>query len=160
MGDPEMCLIAFRSDDVPVFPLADAMKARGWHLQPQLAFGPSSENLHLSINPSNVRWTAELLRDLREATEEVRKGAAQYEEARIFARGFAERLSGPDAPALLPGLVAGMGVSPGGKMPDKMADINALMNALPRPVQEQLLSHFVSLLFSAGSYGGDSGEEK
>lgn len=148
MGTPEMCLVAFTSDDVPVFPLADAMKARGWHVQPQLAYGPSKENLHLSINPSNVKWTADFLRDLEEAAAEVKKGAAQYEETRAFSRAFAERLSGPDAASMLPTVIAGLGVQAGGKMPEKMADINALLNALPRPLQEQLLSHFVSMLFT------------
>jgi len=148
MGDPEMALIAFSSDEVPVFVLADAMKARGWHVQPQLAYGPSKENLHLTINPSNVRWTQEFLKDLREAVADVRKSAGEFEGTLAFAKMFADKLTGPDAAGMLPTLTASLGLSGEGKMPDKMAEINAILNALPRPLQEQLLVHFVSMLFT------------
>ncbi|MBL8742963.1 MAG: aspartate aminotransferase family protein, partial [Myxococcales bacterium] len=148
MGSPEMALIAFTSDTVPVFVLADAMKARGWHIQPQLAYGPSPENLHLTINPSNVRWTEEFLRDLRAATADVKASAAEYEGTLAFAKMFADKLTGPDAAGMLPTLTESLGVGGDGKMPEKMAEINAIMNALPRPLQEQLLVHFVSKLFT------------
>ncbi len=150
LGDPEMALIAFTSSRAPVFMVADEMKARGWHLQPQLAYGSSPENLHLTINPNNVRYTEELLRDLAAAVEAVAAKASSYAETVAFAQSFADRLTGPDAAAMLPGLVASLGVGGGGKMPDKMAEINALLNAIPRPLQEQLLSRFMSMLFTAG----------
>ncbi len=148
MGEPEMALIAFTSDEVPVFVLADAMKARGWHIQPQLAYGPSKENLHLTINPSNMRWTEDFLKDLREATADVKKSASEFEGTLAFAKMFADKLTGPDAAAMLPTITESLGVSGEGKMPEKMAEINAILNALPRPLQEQLLVHFVSKLFT------------
>lgn len=153
MGEPEMCLVAFRSDDAPVFALADAMKARGWLVQPQLAFGPSKENLHLSIQPSNVRMTAQFLTDLRSATNEAKGQASAYEETRAFAASFAERLTGPDAMAMLPTLMQSLGVGAGGGMPDKMAEVNAILNAMPRDVQEELLTRFVSMLFTPKTGG-------
>lgn len=153
MGEPEMSLIAFMSksgaQEVPVFPLADAMKAKGWLVQPQLAFGCSKENLHLTINPSNVPWTKELLTDLRSARDEAVKQRSAYEEAATFAKGVAEQLSGPNAHEMLPHIIAGLGVGDGGKMPARMSDVNALLNALPRNVQEELLVRFVSMLFTA-----------
>ncbi len=149
LGEPEMCLVAFASDDVPVFPLADAMKRRGWLVQPQLAFGPSPENLHLTINPSNVPWTEKLVGDLAAARDEAAKEREAYREKASFARSVADRLTGPDAMAMLPTLIAGLGVGSGGKMPDAMTDINAILNAMPREIQEELLKHFVSMLFTA-----------
>ena len=147
--DPaKLKLLAFTSDEVPVFVLADAMKARGWHIQPQLAYGPSKENLHLTINPSNVRWTEDFLKDLREATADVKKSASEFEGTLAFAKMFADKLTGPDAAAMLPTITESLGVSGEGKMPEKMAEINAILNALPRPLQEQLLVHFVSKLFT------------
>lgn len=153
MGDPEMCLIAFTSENVPVFPIADAMKARGWLIQPQLAYGPSRENLHLTINPSNVKWTQAFLQDLRDSVAEAKKGAASYEETRAFANAFAERLTGGDALAMLPQLVESLGVG-SGKMPEKMAEINALLNAIPRDIQEELLTRFVSMMFTPKAESG------
>lgn len=148
MGDPEMSLIAFTSETVPVFPIADAMKKRGFYIQPQLAYGPSRENLHLTIQPSNVPWVEELLRCLAESVEEAKAGRAAYEEAKATGAMFAEQLAGPNAVAMLPGLVASLGVGGGGAMPSNMADINALLNALPRPIQEKLLVFFASMLFT------------
>jgi len=148
MGEPDMCLIGFTSKEVPVFPLADAMKARGWLVQPQLAYGSSRENLHLSVQPSNVRWTAEFLADLASATAEVRKGSASYKDTLTFARTFADKLTGPDALAMLPALIQSLGVGEGGKMPEKMAEVNAILNAMPRNIQEELLTRFVSMLFT------------
>lgn len=58
-----MNLIAFTSDEVNVFHVADEMRVRGWFVQPQLAFGASKENLHLSINPASARWVDEFLAD-------------------------------------------------------------------------------------------------
>ncbi|NUP05198.1 MAG: aspartate aminotransferase family protein [Polyangiaceae bacterium] len=151
MGEPEMCLVAFTSEDVPIFPMADAMKARGWLVQPQLAFGSSRENLHLTIQPSNVKWTETFLQDLREARDEAKKAAEAYEGTRAFAAMFAERLTGPDAMAALPTLIESLGVGTGGAMPDKMAEVNAILNAMPRPIQEELLTRFVSMLFQPTS---------
>jgi glutamate/tyrosine decarboxylase-like PLP-dependent enzyme len=148
LGDPEMSLIAFSSDSIPVFPIADAMKRRGFYIQPQLAYGPSPENLHLSVQPSNVPWVRELLVALRESAEEASRGKAAYEEAKATGEMFAAQLSGPDAVSMLPGLVASLGVGQGGAMPANMADINALLNALPRPIQEKLLVFFAGMLFT------------
>ncbi|MBK9030506.1 MAG: aspartate aminotransferase family protein [Myxococcales bacterium] len=150
MGEPEMCLLAFTSDALPVFPLADAMKARGWPVQPQLAFGPSRENLHLSINPSNLPWTDELLRDLGQARDEVRAHQGAHEGVQAMARAVADGLTGADALAMLPRMVEGLGGGGGGALPAEMARINAILNALPRPLQEQLLVRFFAMMFTPG----------
>ena len=68
-----MNLVAFTSDTVSVFHVIDEMKQRGWYIQPQLGFGDSKENIHLSINPASVRWVDALLADL-DACIEIAKG--------------------------------------------------------------------------------------
>jgi glutamate/tyrosine decarboxylase-like PLP-dependent enzyme len=145
MGTPEMSLVAFTSDEVSVFALTDEMKSRGFHVQAQLKYGPSKENIHVTISPSNVAHTDALLAALRDALEVVRKkgGGPQppVEMAQIIAQqielnpaGVIAALSGPD-----------------GAIPKEMADVNALMNELPPRARETLLIAFVGQMFTPKS---------
>jgi glutamate/tyrosine decarboxylase-like PLP-dependent enzyme len=148
MGEPEMSLVGFRSDTLPVFPIADAMKTRGWLVQAQLAYGPSRENLHVTIQPSNVRWTETFLVDLADAVREVRESGAPIVDMSALGEGIAAEIEGPDGEAKLEGLLEQMGIGAGGGLPGKMADVNALLNAIPRKAQERILTRVVSRLFS------------
>jgi hypothetical protein len=67
-----MNMLSFTSDEVSIFHVADEMKERGWYVQPQLAYGSSPENLHLSINPNSERWADDLIVDLEECVEKAR----------------------------------------------------------------------------------------
>lgn len=148
LGAPEMCLVGFASRELSVFRLADAMHTRGWHVQPQLAYGGSPENLHITIQPSNVPHVASFLADLRAAVAEVRAAPAGDAGAAEMARALATELSGPGGEAMLPTLLDGLGIGSSGKLPARMADVNTLLNALPRDVQERLLVHVVGRLFT------------
>jgi hypothetical protein len=130
-----------------VFALADAMKERGWLVQAQLAYGPSPANLHVSIQPSNVRWTDEFLRDLAAAVAEVRASGATIVDLSGMAAGIAAEVDGPDGDAKLDALLDQMGVG-GGGVPGKMAGVNALLDAIPRSVQERILVRVVSRMFT------------
>ena len=68
-----MNLIAFASDTVSVFHIADEMKQRNWFVQPQLAYGCSPANIHLSINPASAKWVEPMLGDLRASVEAARR---------------------------------------------------------------------------------------
>ncbi len=72
LGPPDMNLLSFASDTVSVFHVVDEMKERGWYVQPQLAYGSSPANIHLSINPASHRWVDELLADLGASVEAAR----------------------------------------------------------------------------------------
>lgn len=149
LGSPEMSLIAFTARDpskLSVFALADAMKARGWYVQPQLAFQNSPANLHLSLQPSNLPWTEPFLADLAAAVNDTR--GVSLAEVEQMAAGLAQQLDPSTAADMLPQLLAMAGLTGGGKMPEKMADVNTLLNALPRPLQEKLLVEFVNQMFT------------
>jgi len=147
MGEPEMSLVGFTSKSLPVFAIADAMKERGWLVQAQLAYGPSPANLHVSIQPSNVRWTEEFLRDLAACVAEVRASGAGIVDLSGMAAGIAAEVDGPDGDAKLDALLDQMGVG-GGGVPGKMAGVNALLDAIPRSVQERILVRVVSRMFT------------
>jgi glutamate/tyrosine decarboxylase-like PLP-dependent enzyme len=145
LGRPEMNLVAFASDQVSIFHVVDEMKLRGWYVQPQLAFGASPENIHLSINPSGERWVDDLLRDLRECVE-VARGLKSGE----LAAKIRESLGALDASAVGPDVfqaLLGMAGLRDSALPERMADINEVLNALPVPLREKLLVEFANQLY-------------
>jgi len=145
LGNPEMNLVAFTSDTLSVFEIADEMKVRGWYVQPQLAFGDSKENIHLSINPASVRWVDALIADLRTCVDAVAARPPDGTTAQI--REAVASLAGSDIdPAALSGLLGAVGVE-GTKLPDRMASINEALNALPVSLRERLLVEYLNELY-------------
>jgi glutamate/tyrosine decarboxylase-like PLP-dependent enzyme len=141
LGEPEMNLLAFTTtDETSVFRIVDEMKVRGWYVQPQLRFGDSKENVHLSINPASVRWVDALLADLRACTEIARAQPAQGAAIRDLVGSIDLAALGPEQ---LGALLAAAGVD-GPTLPDRMADINETLNALPPAIRETLLVEFLN----------------
>jgi glutamate/tyrosine decarboxylase-like PLP-dependent enzyme len=145
LGQPEMNLVAFTSDEVSVFHVIDEMKQRGWYIQPQLGFDSSKENIHLSVNPASVHWVDALLADLRECVEK----------ARALPSGELAAKLGPVVQALDPktlgdeqlrGMLAMAGAG-GTALPARMAEINEVMNALPAALREKLLVTYLNDLY-------------
>jgi glutamate/tyrosine decarboxylase-like PLP-dependent enzyme len=144
LGEPDMNLVAFTTDDdTSVFHLVDEMKTRGWYVQPQLGFGPSKENVHLSINPASVRWVDALLDDLRACVAVARGLPAEGAAIREAMRGLDLASLPPEA---LGALLASAGVD-GTSLPDRMAGINETLNALPVAVRETLLVEYLNDLY-------------
>jgi len=145
MVQPDMCLLAFTSDTVNVFHIIDEMNGRGWYIQPALAFGNSKENIHMSINASNVEWVDDFIADLDSCVKKaktmksgelagaVMEGLSSMDPSRLTNEAFSEMLS-----------MAGI---QGTELPDRMADINEVLNALPAEFRERLVIEFVNDLF-------------
>ncbi len=146
LGRPDMNLLAFASDGPSVFHIVDEMKERGWYVQPQLAFGSSPENIHLSVNPASVRWVEALLSDLRECTEKARALPAGRLAPRIRAAFGQMRSEDLDETAFR-GLLEMAGVGAAG-LPRRMAEINEVLNALPVALRERLLVEYLNGLFA------------
>lgn len=145
LGQPDMNLVAFASDQVSVFHVIDEMKLRGWYVQPQLSFGSSPENIHLSINPAGERWVDDLLRDLRECVE-IARGMKSGELAAKIREAFGALDPAAVGPETFAGLLAMAGVS-GSALPGRMAEINEVLNALPVPLREKLLVEYLNRLY-------------
>lgn len=145
LGRPHMNLLSFASDTVSVFHIADEMKDRRWFVQPQLAYGSSPENIHLSVNPASVHWTGDMLADLAECTEAAKRLpsgdlAVQIQEA--FGNLAPEDLT----EKLFEDLLSMAGVT-GTSLPGRMAEINEVLNALPVPLRERLLVEYLNVLY-------------
>ncbi len=143
LGRPDMSLVAFTSETINPFVLADEMKARGWYIQAQLSQGSSPANIHLSINPSNVPWTDKLLSDLKESIEASRKVEVPEASglAQMFTSGDVELTEELFAQILQMAGIDGVG------LPSKMAEINQILDALPPKIRGELLKEYVNRLF-------------
>lgn len=145
LGRPEMNLVAFTSDTLSVFHVIDEMKERGWFIQPQLGYGDSKENIHLSINPASVRWVDALLQDLDECVAKA-KGMASGELAAKIRAAFGDMDPSQIGPETFAGLLGMAGVQ-GTALPGRMAEINEVLNALPVRMRERLLVEYLNELF-------------
>jgi glutamate/tyrosine decarboxylase-like PLP-dependent enzyme len=152
LGRPEMNLVAFTSDTVSVFHVIDEMKQRGWYIQPQLAYGDSKENIHLSINPASVRWVDAMIADLSECVakaKEMKSGALAAQIREAFGALDASALEGDTFAGLL-----GMAGVNGAALPKRMAEVNEVLNALPVALREKLLIEYMNQLFSIRESNG------
>lgn len=153
LGEPEMSLVAIvatpRADgSTPdLFVLADEMKRRSWYVQPQLSYGSSPANIHLTATATSEGRTEELLSDLDAA---VAVGAA-HERAPEFQQ-LLDGLGALDPDDFTEEMYAGMldqvGLGGGASLPDEMADINAILDALPARLREELLLAFLNDLYA------------
>ena len=148
LGRPEMNLVAFTSDTVSVFHVADEMKARGWYVQPQLDFGGSKENLHLSVNPASVKWVDALLADLRLCVEKA-KGLRSGNLAAALREWSATLDPNAVSPETMSQMLGMAGIRDLA-LPERMAEINEILNTLPAELREGLLTEFVNALFRQG----------
>jgi glutamate/tyrosine decarboxylase-like PLP-dependent enzyme len=149
LGRPEMNLLALASDEVSVFHVVDEMRIRGWYVQPQLAFGSSPENIHLSVNPAGARWVDDLLRDLGECVE-IARGMKSGELAARIREAFGSLDPSQVGPETLAGLLSMAGIE-GTGLPSRMAEINEVLNALPVPLRERLLVEYLNTLYHPAS---------
>jgi glutamate/tyrosine decarboxylase-like PLP-dependent enzyme len=148
LGKPEMNLIAFTSDEASVFHIADEMRRRGWYVQPQLAYGSSKENLHLSINLESDKLAEPFLAALRESLAVARTLPPGPLAAQLGGMLGAMDLSklGPEMAGQMLAL-AGIKVGEGGGLPENMAEVNEVMNTLPPELRQLLLVEYVNELF-------------
>lgn len=145
LGRPDMNLVAFTSDTVSVFHVADEMKARGWYVQPQLAYSSSPANIHLSINPASVRWVDDMLADLATSVE-----AARALPSGALGQAIADEFAGIDPDDVdddtVLGLLALADVD-NASLPGRMADVNEVLDALPLQLRERLLVEYLNILY-------------
>lgn len=144
LGDPEMCMFSFTSDAFNIFELADAMRDRGWYVQPQFSTELSPANLHITVTRATVPHVDAILEDLEEAAAAV-AAAANPIDAEAVRQHVSSLLSdlGTDGAEQLKAL-AGM---EGADLPQHMALINTVMDALPDELAEELLTDFINDLY-------------
>ena len=147
LGRPDMNLVAFTSDEFSVFQLIDEVNSRGWYIQPQLSYGGSKENIHLSINPASAHLVDDLLAELRDAVEVVRGKHGNNELVSMIKDALASVDASQITDEMFSQFMAMAGVQGGTELPDGMADINEILNTLPADLTQRLLTQFVNDIF-------------
>ena len=150
---PEASLLALASDDprVDVLVVADEMRAEGWYLQPQPAYGGSPATLHLTVTAAVADGTTVrlLLGALERAVDAARRlGPAHVDPALAEAAALLDPdLLGPEEVALALGLA---GIGPDGHLPPRMAPVLAVLQSLPPRLTERLLPEVIGRLYDTG----------
>lgn len=153
LGTPESSLIAFYSDEVDIFVVADEMRARNWYVQPQLGYMGSKSNIHLTVTAASLKRVDGLLTDLK-ASVAAAKALAEQSSGGPDLLQLLGGLNGegglPDLTALPPEafqqILALAGIH-NGQLPERLAQINRVLEVLPPGLTAQLLKDFVNDLF-------------
>jgi sphinganine-1-phosphate aldolase len=145
LGDPTGPLLAFAADGFSVFPIVDAMRAKGWFVQPQLGFMGSPPNVHLSIDQSTLDVVDRFLPDLLAAIEVARQAPPPVP-AEMLAMVQAIP---PDAynRQMYEMMMAGARAADG--LPkDGTATINALLNAMGPELAAKVMTEYFNDLYA------------
>jgi glutamate/tyrosine decarboxylase-like PLP-dependent enzyme len=143
LAHPDSTLLAVTTDDagIDVFSLADEMLARGWFVQPQMAFGSAPANLHLTLSAATAASVPDFVAALEDSVDAVRaRGPVQVPGELAAAAAAIDPATLDDAS--FDGLlqVAGLSGEDGGlALPDRMAQVNALLDVAPPALREALL---------------------
>jgi len=135
VASPDSTLIAITGegdDPIDPFRLADAMRRRGWILQPQPSLSDLPRTLHLTVQPVSLDSIDTFEADLRSACDEVH-GLPWIDASSDLEAAF----------AALPDLTSG------GPLPEEMAGVHALIDAQPPEIRDPALSAIVAGLFTA-----------
>ena len=147
LAEPETTVVCFTSDDpgLDLFVLADELAARGWHTQPQMAYGKLPASIHLTVTAAVAPRVAEFGPDLAAAADAARAaGPVRLPEDLLAAA--ATLTEEAVTPELVARLAGALGFGGAGPLPVRMAAVNTLLNMAPARVRERLLIEFLSLL--------------
>lgn len=147
LGNPESSIIAFTSDNINVFLLADYMRHRGWYIQVQpgskyLGFPPS---IHLTISPIHDKLAEGFLKDLEESVKLVEKVGEPLVKKFIKLLGIGIK-SPEELSKDVPSIMEALGIS-GKTVSGDMALINMLIRELPPDIVEYLFGLIINELF-------------
>ena len=142
VGQPDLNLVAFTSDDFSCFHIIDEMKSRGWFVQPQFGYNGSEPNVHLSIGQNMFEKAHEFAATLKEATDAARpKGFSQIA-AQV--KSQVSQINPADLnPAMLNDMMRAAGIEDG-ELPRTTAELNQILNVLPPKVTEFALIEFMN----------------
>ena len=167
LGRRSSCIIAFSSEDVNVFRLADVMVEKGWWFMAQrcivdLNIPPS---VHLTITPIHDKSAEQMLTDLEESTENVKKIPSSDVDDMVQGMGLVMSMMMPaemgietmgsvlgqmekDMSTYGPRILKALGFDAG--IPKEMATVNEIFNSLPPEIVEPLATYVTIEMFRRG----------
>ena len=152
---PDSTLIALTTDETcDPFTIADEMTARGWFVQPQMSYGSTPTNLHLSVSAGTLAHVEEFLAALSDAVAAaVAAGPVAVDPDVVAFIGALDPAALTDAD--FDGLLAASGLvgeSASGdlELPTRMAEVNAMLDVASPAMREALLVAFLDRLARPG----------
>ncbi|MFI6318352.1 pyridoxal phosphate-dependent decarboxylase family protein [Nonomuraea sp. NPDC050556] len=147
LGEPSSSLVAFTSDTIDVFVLADEARRRGWFIQPQLSYAGIPANLHITVTGVTLSGVSAMLEVIAEsAAAALERGPA------VLPEGLVELIADLDLDALddatFASLAASVGIDLTSRDQPEMAVVNKVLDALPAKVRESILVRFLSVIYS------------
>ena len=149
VAEPDSTLLALAADgSCDVFTIADEMLARGWYVQPQMAFRGMPATLHLTLSAATAPSVPEFLTALSEAVDAAQAaGPVSLDPALAGAAAALDPATLTDRD--FDGLLALAGLAGGDDslaLPERMAPVNALLDIAPAPLREAMLLAFLDRL--------------
>ncbi|MCB2174339.1 MAG: aminotransferase class V-fold PLP-dependent enzyme [Actinomycetales bacterium] len=146
---PDATLLTLATDGTcDVFTLADEMLARGWFVQPQMAYRSMPPTLHVTLSAATAPSVPEFTTALREAVEAAMAAGPVTVAPQLAAMAAALDPATLDD-AAFDGLLqlAGLAGADGDlALPERMAPVNALLDVAPPRLREALLLAFLDRL--------------
>ena len=155
LGSPAADIVAIAADvdgtGHPRFDIGlvdDVLRAKGWHLQAQLAYGAAPASLHLTIDAAAGATAGDLAADLAVAVAEVRDAAPVELPAELVHR--LRSLDVASVPAAFGELLTAAGLDDGVAVD---ARVNALLNLLDPDVRRVVVTLVADLVFTPNRAG-------
>ena len=148
VAEPDSTLVAVEADEAcDIFTIADEMLARGWYVQPQMAYRSMPPTVHLTVSAATEPQVEEFLASLEESVAAAVAGGPIEVDPELAAAASALDPAALDD-AAFDGLlqIAGLAGEQGLALPERMAPVNALLNVAPAPLREALLIAFLERL--------------
>lgn len=147
LGEPSSSLVAFTSDTIDVFVLADEARRRGWFIQPQLSYAGIPANLHITVTGVTLSGVSAMLEVIAaSAAAALERGPA------VLPEGLVELIADLDLDSLddatFASLAASVGIDLTSRDQPEMAVVNKVLDALPADVRESILVRFLSVIYS------------
>jgi hypothetical protein len=141
----ESTVVAFTTESLDLFVLADELTARGWHTQPQLSYAGLPRSIHLTVTASVAPLVEQFGQDLAAAAAATRAAGPVTLPPDLVAMLGALQPSDV-TPDFVGALAQNLGLGGESPLPARQAVINTLLDAASIPVRAALLKAFLSLL--------------
>lgn len=149
LGNPEASLIAFSSDTVDLFQLADAMRKEGWYIQVQPGNETFKPSIHLTITPVSEERVESFFVQLKKAIQQIKENPRTTIIDNIGALILEmKQMNEKMDPEIMHSLLQLAGVKGDGMLPNEMATINELFHILPNEVTSEAFLHITNELFT------------
>jgi sphinganine-1-phosphate aldolase len=141
LARPDASIVALATDGrCDVFTVCDELTSRGWHVEPQLSFGPFPPTIHLVLSAATVPRVREFLDAFKASVKAATSaGPVQVPQEALTVVRELDLRTFDDATLDEILELVGIETSPNLLLPARMAPLNAVLDAASGPVRQAIL---------------------